>query len=41
MPVMVIGVFLGGRIHANLSGFSFQRLIAILLILNKFPLPAQ
>lgn len=38
LPLMGIGMFIGSRIHANLSGVAFKRLIAIILILSGIPL---
>ncbi len=38
LPLMGIGVFLGSRIHANLSGVAFKRLVAGILILSGIPL---
>lgn len=41
LPLMGIGVFLGSRIHANLSGVAFKRLVAGILILSGIPLLAR
>lgn len=38
LPLMGIGVFLGARLHANLNGIAFKRLVAIILILSGIPL---
>ncbi len=38
LPLMLIGMFIGGRVHANLNGIAFKRLIAIILILSGIPL---
>jgi uncharacterized protein len=37
-PMMLVGVFLGNHIHANLNQMAFQRLVALILIASGFPL---
>jgi hypothetical protein len=38
IPIMAIGLWLGGRIHTSLSQQAFQRAISILLIASGFVL---
>ncbi len=38
LPLMVIGIFLGNRIHANLNQLMFKRLIAGMMIASAVPL---
>lgn len=38
LPLMLIGVFLGNHIHANLNPIAFKRLVALILIASGAPL---
>lgn len=38
LPMMLIGVFLGNRIHANLNAVTFKRLVALILMVSGVPL---
>lgn len=38
LPVMALGVFAGGRIHARLNDTAFKRLVALILIISGLPL---
>ena len=38
VPLMLIGVFLGNRIHANLNQLAFKRFIALIFIASGVPL---
>lgn len=38
VPVMLIGVWIGNRIHANLDDIKFKRLVAVILIASGMPL---
>ncbi|MEW8507080.1 MAG: sulfite exporter TauE/SafE family protein [Candidatus Thiodiazotropha sp.] len=38
IPVMVIGMFIGGRIHTNMSQQTFQRAISLLLVFSGLAL---
>ena len=38
LPLMMIGVFLGNHIHANLNPLAFKRLVALILIASGAPL---
>lgn len=38
LPVMLFGVFLGNRIHANLNQVAFKRFVALVLIASGVPL---
>ncbi len=38
LPMMLIGVFVGNHIHANLNQVAFQRLVALILIVSGLPL---
>lgn len=38
LPMMVLGIFIGNRIHANLNDVAFKRLIAVILIISGLPL---
>jgi uncharacterized membrane protein YfcA len=38
IPLMVIGMFIGGHIHTNISQHSFQRAISILLVFSGLAL---
>ncbi len=38
VPVMLVGVWVGNRIHANLNDVAFKRLVAIILIASGLPL---
>jgi uncharacterized membrane protein YfcA len=38
VPLMLIGVFLGNRIHANLNQVAFKRFVALILIASGVPL---
>lgn len=38
LPLMMIGVFLGNHIHANLNPLAFKRLVAMILIASGAPL---
>lgn len=38
LPMMAIGIWAGGRIHANLNDIAFRRLVAVILILSGLPL---
>jgi uncharacterized membrane protein YfcA len=38
IPLMVIGMFIGGRIHTNMSQQTFQRAISMLLIFSGITL---
>ncbi|MBY0269652.1 MAG: sulfite exporter TauE/SafE family protein [Burkholderiales bacterium] len=38
LPVMVLGIFIGNRIHANLNDVAFKRLVAVILIISGLPL---
>ena len=37
-PLMVVGAFLGNRIHANLAQLKFRRLVAVILLASGIPL---
>jgi uncharacterized membrane protein YfcA len=41
VPVMLVGLFLGRRLHARLSSAGVLRLIAALLVLNGLTLLAR
>lgn len=38
VPIMLIGVWIGNRIHANLNDTAFKRLVAVILIASGLPL---
>jgi hypothetical protein len=38
VPLMLIGVFLGNRIHANLNQIAFKRFVALIFIASGVPL---
>lgn len=38
VPIMLIGVWIGNRIHANLVDVAFKRLVAVILIASGLPL---
>jgi uncharacterized membrane protein YfcA len=38
LPLMVLGAFLGNRIHANLEQLKFRRLVAVILLGSGIPL---
>ncbi len=38
IPVMLIGVWIGNRVHANLNDLAFKRLVAAILIISGLPL---
>jgi len=38
LPLMLVGVFLGNHIHANLNPIAFKRLVALILIASGAPL---
>jgi hypothetical protein len=38
VPLMLIGVFLGNRIHANLNQLAFKRFVALIFIASGVPL---
>lgn len=38
VPVMLVGVWIGNRIHANLNDVAFKRLVAVILIASGLPL---
>jgi len=38
LPLMVLGAFLGNRIHANLEQLKFRRLVAVILLASGIPL---
>jgi uncharacterized membrane protein YfcA len=38
LPLMVLGAFLGSRIHANLEQLKFRRLVAVILLASGIPL---
>jgi len=38
VPVMLIGVWVGNHIHANLNDLAFKRLVALILIASGLPL---
>jgi uncharacterized membrane protein YfcA len=38
IPLMIIGMFIGGRIHTNMSQQTFQRAISILLVFSGMAL---
>jgi len=38
VPVMLAGVWIGNRVHANLNDLAFQRLVALILIASGLPL---
>jgi len=38
VPVMLIGVWIGNHIHANLNDLAFKRLVALILIASGLPL---
>ena len=38
LPLMLVGVFLGNHIHANLNPLAFKRLVALILIASGAPL---
>jgi uncharacterized membrane protein YfcA len=38
LPLMVIGMFIGGRIHTNMSQQTFQRAISVLLVFSGLAL---
>lgn len=38
LPMMMLGIFIGNRIHANLNEVAFKRMIAVLLIISGLPL---
>jgi uncharacterized membrane protein YfcA len=40
-PVMALGLYIGGRIHTNISQRAFQRAIAVLLVISGIALLAK
>jgi uncharacterized membrane protein YfcA len=38
LPFMLIGIFLGDRIHTGLSETAFRRVVCVVLILSGIPL---
>ncbi len=38
VPAMLVGVWIGNRIHANLNDVAFKRLVALILIASGLPL---
>lgn len=38
LPLMMLGAFLGNRIHANLEQLRFKRFVAVVLIASGVPL---
>ena len=38
VPVMLIGIWIGNRIHADLNDIAFKRLVAVILIASGVPL---
>ncbi|HET9662667.1 MAG TPA: sulfite exporter TauE/SafE family protein [Burkholderiales bacterium] len=38
LPMMAVGVFIGNRVHANLTPVAFRRLVAVILIASGVPL---
>ncbi|MBX3665482.1 MAG: sulfite exporter TauE/SafE family protein [Burkholderiales bacterium] len=38
LPMMGLGIWAGGRIHANLNDIAFRRFVAVILILGGLPL---
>jgi len=38
VPLMMIGVFLGNRIHANLNQIAFKRFVALIFLASSVPL---
>jgi len=38
LPMMLIGIFVGNRVHASLAPLAFKRLVAVILIASGVPL---
>lgn len=38
LPMMGLGIWAGGRIHANLNDLAFKRMVAVILMLSGLPL---
>src|SRR6185369_5005558 len=38
LPLMLAGIFLGNRIHTNLSETTFRRIVSVVLIVTALPL---
>ena len=38
LPFMLLGIFLGDRIHTGMSGATFQRVVCVILVFSGIPL---